>query len=238
MPKHNWHFFIDKDSFSFHFRAISAKLSGELEIQKYKNVQTTNQSEKNDSSSKQNAGPSKENHKQTRIFKVQGEFRYTPDYSDDNDSIGGDFHGQVERPESMNNIKFHGKFHGIPEYRESFNNYNHFAKSAPIKAADHSRVNPICVSSAAAASPSSLSEYTDKYKEIDLRTADCRKLSKQMSNVAMRNNLMIGHSDAHVFPEYFESFKDPLVKKRPEKIKPLSPILNLNGSMDYNPEYR
>lgn len=197
-------------------------------------VETENQ-EKKDLSIKSNEDPSKDNQRQSCVYKVQGEFRYSPDFS------GGDFHGQMERAESMNNIKFHGKFHGTPEYRDNFKNYNHFAKSAPIKAKDHLRVSPICVNSTEI-SPSilssSLSEYTDKYKEIDLRTADCRKLSKQMTNVAMRNNLMIGHSDAHIFPEYFESFKDPYIKKRPDKGKPLSPILSLNGSMDYNPEYR
>lgn len=193
--------------------------------------------EKKDSSNKSNEDPAKENQRQPRVFKVQGEFRYVPDFS----SGSGEFHGHLERAESMSNIKFHGKFHGSPEYRDSFKNYNHFAKSAPIKASDHLRVSPVCVNSAAISpslASSSLSEYTDKYKEIDLRTVDCRKLSKQMSNVAMRNNLMIGHSDAHIFPEYFESFKDPLIKKRPDKGRPHSPILSLNGKMDYNPEYR
>lgn len=236
------------------FRATSAKISGELEIQRVNGGGSGGDSDKRqlqekvesalvadqdkkDSSNKSAEDPSKENQRQQRVFKVQGEFRYSPDFG----SGSAEFHGHMERAESMNNIKFHGKFHGTPEYRDSFKNYNHFAKSAPIKAKDHLRVSPICVNSTAippSIASSSLSEYTDKYKEIDLRTADCRKLSKQMSNVAMRNNLMIGHSDAHIFPEYFESFKDPQIKKRPDKGRPHSPILSLNGSMDYNPEYR
>lgn len=236
------------------FRSTLAKISGEVEIQGVngggggdggggdsdkKQVQEKVQTvqEKKDLSIKSNEDSTKENQRQTCVFKVQGEFRYAPDFSSGN----GEFHGQMERTESMNNIKFHGKFHGTPEYRDSFKNYNHFTKSAPIKAKDHLRVSPICVNTAAVSpsiASSSLSEYTDKYKEIDLRAVDCRKLSKQMSNVAMRNNLMIGHSDAHVFPEYFESFKDPHIKKRPDKGKPHSPILSLSGCMDYNPEYR
>lgn len=236
------------------FRGTLAKISGEVEIQRVnggggdsdkrrpqqqaESAAPVADPEKNDSTNKPNEeDPAKENQRQPRVFKVQGEFRCSPDFS----GGSGEFHGHMERAESMNNIKFHGKFHGTPEYLDSFKNYNHFAKSAPIKAKDHLRVSPICVNSAAISpsiASSSLSEYTDKYKEIDLRTVDCRKLSKQMSNVAMRNNSMIGHSDAHIFPEYFESFKDPQIKKRPDKGRPHSPILSLNGSMDYNPEYR
>lgn len=187
-------------------------------------------------SSKKDSDSKDENsNRRTCMFKVQGEVTYAPDYN-------GKFKGNMERSGSIshvNNIKFHGQFHGTPEYRDSFKSYNHFTKSAPIKAQDHLRVSPITVNTAIV-SPhiSSLSEYTDKYKEIDLRSAERRKLSKQMSNVATRNNLMIGHSDQHVFPEYFDNFKDYNIKKPPEKPKPRSPILSLNGSLDYNPEYR
>lgn len=172
-----------------------------------------------------------------RSFKVQGELTYTPEFN-------VEFKGTstMERSESipqMNNIKFFGQFRGTPEYRESFKTYNHIAKSAPIKAKDHLRVSPVTVNTAIISpTVSSLSEYTDKFKEIDLFTADRRKLSKHITNVAMRNNLMIGHSDQHVFPEYFESFKDPHIKHFPEKARPRSPILGMNGDMDYNPEYR
>lgn len=170
-------------------------------------------------------------------FRVQGELIYIPEFS-------VEFKGTstMERSESiprMNNIKFFGKFGGTPEYRESFKTYNHFAKSAPIKAKDHLRVSPVIVNTAVISpNVSSLSEYTDKFKEIDLFTAERRKLSKQISNVAMRNNLMIGHSDQHVFPEYFESFKDPNIRNMPEKARARSPILGMHGDMDYNPEYR
>lgn len=189
-------------------------------------------SEKKDSETKE--GPLQEN-RRTCMFKVQGEVSYAPD-------LNGVLSGNMERSEStsrLNSIKFHGKFHGTPEYRDNFKAYNNFARSAPIKASDHLRVSPVTVNTAVI-SPnlSSLSEYTDKYKEIDLRSADRRKLSKQMSNVAMRNNLMIGHSDQHIFPEYFETYKDYHVKKPPEKPKPRSPILSMSGNMDYNPEYR
>lgn len=139
----------------------------------------------------------------------------------------------------LNNIQFHGKFHGNPEYRDSFKSYNHFAKSAPIKARDHLRVHPTTANTAIV-SPTILpiTEYTDKFQELNLRSVDYRKQPRPASKVSMRNYLMVGHSDAHVFPEYAESFKDPLVKKPPEKGKPLSPLLSMSGSMDYNPEYR
>lgn len=190
-------------------------------------------SEKKDPESKE--GPTQGN-RRTCMFKVQGEVYYSPA------DFNGEFKGNMERPGSIpqsNNIQFHGKFHGTPEYRDSFRAYNHFTKSAPIKSRDHLRVSPITVNTAVISpTASKLSEYTDKYKEIDLRSAERRKLSKQMSNVATRNSLMIGHSDQHVFPEYFESFKDFNIKKPPEKPKPRSPILSLSGNMEYDPEYR
>lgn len=148
----------------------------------------------------------------------------------------------MERSESnpqLSNIKFYGKFYGKPEYNNSFKVYNHFTKSAPIKAKDHARISPITVNRAIV-TPNipPLSEYTDKFQELNLHSVEQRKHSKQLSNVTMRNNLMIGHSDQHVFPEYFESYTDPLIKKLPERAKARSPILEMSGNMDYNPEYR
>lgn len=139
----------------------------------------------------------------------------------------------------LNNIKFNGRFEGSPEYRSNYKTYNHFTKSAPIKASDNLHVSPTIVNTAVI-SPNipPLSEYTDKFQELNLHSAERRKLSKQISNVAMRNNLMIGHSDQHVFPEYFENFKNPNIKKLPERLKPRSPVLHMSGNMDYNPEYR
>lgn len=144
----------------------------------------------------------------------------------------------MENPQ-LNHLKFYGRFEGSPEYRSSYKTYNHFAKSAPIKARDNLRVSPVTVNTAIV-SPNiaQISEYTDKFQELNLNSVERQKLSKQISNVALRNNLIIGHSDQHIFPEYFESYKNPNVKKFPPRPKPRSPILSLNGSMDYNPEYR
>lgn len=171
------------------------------------------------------------------MLKVQGELTYSPNEN------SGDFKGQstMDRWESnphLSNIQFYGKFHGNPEYRDSFKAYDKFAKSAPIKARDHLRVTPVTINTAIVPPLiSPLSEYTDKFQELNLHSADRRKLFKPLSSVTMRNNLMIGHSDAHVFPEYFENYKDPVVRK-PERGKPRSPVLGVSGNMEYNPEYR
>lgn len=144
----------------------------------------------------------------------------------------------MERSESatnpqMSNIKIHGNFYGRPEYNDSFKVYNHFTKSAPSKAKE------LCVSKAIVRpNIPPLSEYTDQFKELNLHSSSQLKKSKQLSNVTMRNNLMIGHSDQHVFPEYFESYTNPNITKLPERMKARSPILQMSGSMDYNPEYR
>lgn len=230
-------------NFVFLFRASTAKVSGEIEINggdaslKRTHIVSDQTSGKTSVDSQRTSeskdAPALDNSQRTCTFQVHGELSYLPDFS------SGEFKGNVTRGDTMNPMKLHGKFHGMPEYRDNFKSYNQFTKSAPIKAQDHLRVSPVTVNTAIVSpSGSTLSEYTDKYKQLDLKAAERRKLSKQISNVAMKNSLMIGHCDAHVFPEYFDTFKDPNVKKPTEKCQPHSPILSLSGSMDYSPEYR
>lgn len=189
-------------------------------------------------SKKSDENSNKESSKQQRTFKVQGELSYSPNKN------AGEFSGQstMERSESnpqLSNIKFSGRFHGTPEYNDSYKAYNHFTKSAPIKATDHLRVSPTVVNTAIVTpNLSSLSEYTDQFRELKLNGSAQSKYLKPMSSVTARNNLMIGHSDQHIFPEYFDNFKNPQMKKMPERPKPRSPILQMSGSLDYNPEYR
>lgn len=142
----------------------------------------------------------------------------------------------MERSESipqLSNIKFSGKFQGIPEYSDSYKAYNHFTKNAPIKAKDHLRVNTAVISPTI----SQLSEYTDKFKEMEYLNAERRKHSKQISTATMRSHLLIDPNSL-LLPEYNDNFKDPKQKKPPEHGIARSPILSMSGDMDYNPEYR
>lgn len=173
----------------------------------------------------------------TCTLKLEGELTYSPEYHSK-----FKVHPSIERSQSspqmnMNNIRFQGKFHGIPEYRASFKSYDHFSKSAPIKSRDHLRVSPMR-SNAAVISPtvSSLTEYSDKFKEIDVSTVAKTKLAKQMDNLALKNDLVVNQH--HVIPEYIERYQDPKVQKMPDRPKARSPILGLKGSMEYKPEYR
>lgn len=223
----------------FSCRAQTAKISGEIEIDGLNEKTTKDQQikEKTDSNAAKevNEASAGADYRRKCFFKVNGELSYSPD-------LRGDFkgHTNMESPiPQLNNIKFYGRFEGSPEYRSTYKSYNHFTKSAPIKARDNLRVSPLTVNTAVV-SPNiaPLSEYTDKFQELNLHSAERRKLSKQISNVAMRNNLMIGHSDQHIFPEYFENYKNPNIKQLPPRPKPRSPMLSLTGRMDYNPEYR
>lgn len=171
-------------------------------------------------------------------LKLQGELSYSPEYASEYRT-----HGTIERSQSIpqvNNIKFNGKFNGVPEYRDSFKSYEHFTKSAPIKSKDHLKIDPITVMNAAVISPnvSSSSEYSEKFKELNLNRIDNRKHAKKLDSVAAKNDLMIGHYEQSVFPEYFDKFKDPNIKRMPERAKARSPILSMDGSMEYKPEYR
>lgn len=204
-------------------KCIRCKSDGEIEKEDIKSAEETNLTK---------------TQKETRpkqTFKIQGEISFSPD------NCRGEFKGQsmMERSESasnpqLSNIKFYGNFYGSPEHNDSFKVYNHFTKSAPIKAKDQLCVNKAIVRP----NIPPLSEYIDQFKELNLHSSNHLKKSKQLSNVTMRNNLMIGHSDQHVFPEYFESYKDPNIQKLPKRMKARSPILRMNGSMDYSPEYR
>ncbi|XP_031616783.1 uncharacterized protein LOC116336792 [Contarinia nasturtii] len=217
-------------------RAKTAKISGEIEIEGVNGFLENESTEVSAKIDKESSAIERQQDTR-RTFKVQGELSYS---SSDNK---GEFKGQaMERSESnpqLSNIKILGRFHGTPEYHDSFKAYNHFTKSAPIKANDHLRVSPTVLNTAIVTpNISSLSEYTDQFKELKLHSVARTKHSKSTGSVTARNNLMIGHSDQHVFPEYFENYQNPQIKKLPERPKPRSPILQMNGSMDYNPEYR
>lgn len=229
------------------FRAKTAKISGEVAIEGINGILKANMKPyaqvrqpngineakpDSDTSTDQSFGK-----RTTCTLKLQGELTYSPEYKSEYKT-----HGAIERSQSIpqvNNIKFHGKFHGIPEYRDSFKTYNNYTKSAPIKNKDHLKVEPITVNKAIISPTiSSSSEYTEKFKELNLNHIDNRKLSKQIDNITTKNNLMIGNYEQSVFPEYFDKFKNPNIKKMPDRAKAKSPILSMDGNMEYKPEYR
>lgn len=166
-------------------------------------------------------------------LKLRGELSYSPEYRSEYRK-----HSTFERSKSIpqvNNIQFHGEFHGVPEYRDSFKTHKHFMKSEPAKLKDHPMmVNTAIISPTV--SPSS--EYSDKFKELNLRSIERNKLAKNLDNFGVKNSLVVGRSSQHIYPEYFDKFKDPKIKKFPDRAKPKSPILSMSGNMDYKPEYR
>lgn len=170
-------------------------------------------------------------------LKLRGELSYSPEYRSEYKR-----HPTFERSQSIpqvNNIQFNGKFTGVPEYRDNYKTYDHFTKSEPIKAKDHLRVNPMTVNTAIISpiiSPSS--EYTDKFKEVNLRNIERTKFAKNMNNIGLKTNLIVGRSTQQIHPEYLDKFQDPKMKMFPERAKPKSPILSMSGNMDYKPEYR
>lgn len=170
-------------------------------------------------------------------LKLRGELSYSPEYRSEYKR-----HSTFERSKSIpqvDNIQFHGDFRGVPEYRDSFKTHDHFIKSEPAKVKDHLKVNPMTVNTGAISptvSPSS--EYSDKFKELNLRSIERKKIAKNLDNFEVKNNLVVGRSSQRIYPEYFDKFKDPKIKKFPDRAKPKSPILSMSGNMDYRPEYR
>lgn len=171
-------------------------------------------------------------------LKLRGELSYSPEYRSEYKQ-----HSTFERSKSIpqvNNIQFYGEFGGIPEYRDNFKTHKHFTKIEPTKVKDHLKVNSMTVNAAAIISPtiSPLSEYSDKFKELNLHSIERNKFAKNLDNFGVKNNLVVGRSSEHNYPEYFDKFKDPKIKTFPDRAKPKSPILLMSGNMDYRPEYR
>ena len=217
-----------------HFRRFDPKskstttITGEIEMQADKSTQQLFapyfQVRGKDEHSETMKQPSKDgdqaNEKQKYHLKLEGELSYLPEYRSKFVTF------PIERSHSIpqiNNIKFHGKFVGVPEYRDSFKCYDHFTKSAPIKKPDHLNIGGSDMFS---------SEYSEKFKEVNLRTMDKRTSSKPNDHIQLREDFQ------RQGPEYNESFKNPNITKMPERAKPRESILSLKGIMDYKPEYR
>lgn len=174
--------------------------------------------------------------KKSCTLKLRGELTYSPEYRSEYKG-----HTSIQRSQSMprvSHINFHGKFQGLPEYQDSFKPYNHFTKSAPIKNKDHLKVESTTTNTAIITPISTSSEYTDQFKELNIQNFDRSKFAKQMDNISLKNNLTIGHYNQTVHPEYSDKFKDPKITKLPERAKPRSTMLSMNGDMEYKPEYR
>lgn len=181
--------------------------------------------------------PINDNNKSACTLKLSGELTYSPEYRSQYKE-----HEQIQRSQSMpkvNHIKFHGKFQGTPEYRNSFKPYDHFTRSEPIRQRDHLRVQSPAANTAIVAPVSTSTEYTDQFKELNLHNVERRKFAKQMDNVARKNSQMFGSSyKQSAQAEYADKFRDPKMKKFPERAKPRSPLLSIDGDMEYKPEYR
>lgn len=170
-------------------------------------------------------------------LQLTGELSYSPEYR-----RAYKQYEPIQRSQSMpkvNHIKFYGKFQGSGEYRNSFRPYDHFTRSEPIKQRDHLKVGPATGNTAIVSPISTSTEYADQFKKLNLRSFERRKLSTQIDNVATKNSLLIGAScNQNVYPEYSDKYRDPKVTKFPERAKPRSPLLSIDGDLEYKPEYR
>jgi hypothetical protein len=135
----------------------------------------------------------------------------------------------------LNNLRSHpgDSFdHSPSEYKENFHSYDNFIKSAPIKKQDN-----LNMKGKFDARP----EYTDNYKEVDFSKYERRNpvKSEDSFKVNYRRNASNAVIDEPVRKaEYFESFQDPHIACKPEKMKPRRSHLELYGSLEYNPEYK
>lgn len=137
----------------------------------------------------------------------------------------------IEKSQSVpqiSNIQFNGKFGGVAEYRDSFREYDHYAKIDPIRNPDHLTVQGAVMGGDGGVT----AEYTDRFK-----APDHRALEKQVS--AKKSDLfrLQGHEERRP-AEYNDRFRDPKIRTLPQRGKPRSDIMAMDGEMDYTPEYR
>lgn len=152
---------------------------------------------------------------------LEGEINYLPEYRSQFVSY------PIEKSHSipqLSNIKFHGKFIGVPEYRDSFKTYDQYVKSAPIIKPGHLTIMGTIEGNGA--------EYADKFKPHDASTIKRTTLAKKGDQFHL-----LGEDSKRV-AEYSDSFSDPNIKTFPERAKPRTSFLSLNGKMEYSPEYR
>ncbi|XP_055920382.1 uncharacterized protein LOC129951997 [Eupeodes corollae] len=124
----------------------------------------------------------------------------------------------------LSHIKIHGDFKGIPEYQDNYRMYDSYSKSAPIKKADNLTI------SGEVSCSNEVPEYREKFKNPLKITVE--KPLKTQDHLHPRGEF------TKDVPEYFESFRDPQVKDKPERGKCREPYLRLKGKLEFNPEYR
>lgn len=225
--------------FTLYYRAKATSVSGEVEINGIENmIPYANVRQSMDDVENISAPNTTLDHKKSACtLKLSGELTYSPEYRSQYKE-----HESVQRSQIMpkvNHIKFHGKFHGSPEYRNSYKPYDHFTRSEPIKQRDNLRVEQTAGNAAIVSPMSTSTEYTDQFKQLNLRSVEERKMSKQIDNMARKDSLSIGNTyNQSNYAEYTDKYRDPRVRKFPERAKPRSPLLSIEGDMEYKPEYR
>lgn len=156
-------------------------------------------------------------------LKLEGKVDYLPEYSSQYIP-----YPLIERSHSIpqiSSIKFQGDFIGLPEYRDSFKSYENIVKSAPIKKLDN-----ICTSGIV--DKTITGEYTEKYQQPNKSDIDKTKLLKT------DDHLYVTGEFTNRLPEYNESYTNPNITNMPERVKPRSGYLTLQGNVEYTPEYR
>ncbi|XP_055689917.1 uncharacterized protein LOC129793717 [Lutzomyia longipalpis] len=152
---------------------------------------------------------------------IEGDAMYKPEYR----SQFVEF-PVIEKSHSipqMSNIRIQGDFQGVPEYAEKFKSYDNVAKSNPIRKPDNLNVSgDIDV----------VPEYREQFREHERSALERCQLMRKDDHLKMSGDF------GKTPPEYYESFKDHNITAPPHRAKAREPFLNLNGTTEFNPEYK
>lgn len=155
--------------------------------------------------------------------KLDTENNYLPEYRSKYQPNIGQKSSLIPQVSHLNGYDGDDHFRGASEYTNRYKTYDHFTKSAPIKKEDNLHMM---------GTNDMRPEYKERYKEVDLNTFERRYPYRQQDNLQSEGDF------GRELPEYHEKYKQHHISSFPERAKPRSDFLCLNGDMDYSAEYR
>lgn len=154
--------------------------------------------------------------------KLDTENNYMPEYRSKFQPMIAERSLMIPQPSHLGGYDDDGDFRGASEYTNRYKTYDHFTKSAPIKKEDNLHMNGMT---------DMRPEYRDRFKG-DMSTFERRHPYRQADNLHQEGDF------GRVPGEYNEKYRSHNASSYPERAKPRSDFLCLNGDMEYSAESR
>lgn len=155
--------------------------------------------------------------------KLDTENNYMPEYRSKYQPMIAQRSSLIPQPSHLGGYDGDDDFRGASEYTNRYKTYDHFTKSAPIKKEDNLHMNGMT---------DMRPEYKERFKGVDMNTFERRHPYRQADNLHQEGDF------GRVPAEYNEKYRSHNASSYPERAKPRSDFLCLNGEMEYSAESR